>query len=72
MAVKSSINTENGQMASTEAIFSSMYTCDWLRENLPVMHKDKYLEIHNLIIQSVISQEALKSQACNCHRSIAI
>ena len=29
--------------------------CDWLWENPPLTHKDKYLEIHNSIIQSVIS-----------------
>ena len=29
--------------------------CDWLWENPPVTHKDKYLEIRNSIIQSVIS-----------------
>ena len=41
--------------------------CDWLWENPPVMHYDKYLEMHNSIIQSVISQdlEYLRLQACN-------
>ena len=29
------------------------------------MHKDKYLEIYNSDIQSVISWEGLKPQACN-------
>ena len=29
--------------------------CDWLWENLPLTHKDIYLEIRNSIIQSVIS-----------------
>ena len=29
------------------------------------LHKDKYLEIHNSIIQSVISQEGLKLHAYN-------
>ena len=29
--------------------------CDWLWENLPLTHKDKYLEIRNSIIQNVIS-----------------
>ena len=38
--------------------------CDWLWENLPLMHKHKYLEICNSIIQSVISQEGLKLHAC--------
>ena len=32
---------------------------------LPLMHKDKYLEIHNLIIQSVLSQDGLKLQVYN-------
>ena len=39
--------------------------CDWLWENLPLMHKDKYLEIRNLIIQSVLSREGLKLHAYN-------
>ena len=39
--------------------------CDWLWENLPLMHKDKYLEIRNSIIQSVISREDLKLHAYN-------
>ena len=34
-------------------------------ENPPLMHKDKYLEIRNSIIQSVISQEGLKLHAYN-------
>ena len=41
------------------------YVCDWLWENPPLMHKDKYWEIRNSIIQSVICQEGLKLQACN-------
>ena len=39
--------------------------CDWLWENLPLTHKDKYLEIRNLIIQSIISREGLKLHAYN-------
>ena len=40
--------------------------CDWLWENPPVTHKDNYLEEKcNVIIQSVISPEGLKLQACN-------
>ena len=39
--------------------------CDWLWENPPVAHKDKYLEIRNSIIQSVISREGLKLHAYN-------
>ena len=31
------------------------HKCDWLWKNLPLTHKDKYLEIRNSIIQSVIS-----------------
>ena len=39
------------------------YICDWLwKTHAPLTHKDK---IHNLIIQSVLSQEGLKLQACN-------
>ena len=35
------------------------------------MHKDKYLEMHNSIIQSVISQEKLKLfRLAVCHESI--
>ena len=40
-----------------------MRICDWLWENLPLMHKDKYLEIHNSITHSVISPEGLKPHA---------
>ena len=32
-------------------------------ENPPVIHKDKYLEIYNSIIQSVVCRETLKQQA---------
>ena len=32
---------------------------DHLWENPSIMHKDKYLEMHNSIIQSIISQEGL-------------
>ena len=39
--------------------------CDWFWENLPLMHKDKYLEIRNSIIQSEISWEGLKLHAYN-------
>ena len=42
-----------------------MRICDWLWKNLPLMHKDKYLEIHNSVIQSVISREGLKSHTYN-------
>ena len=40
-------------------------TCDWLWENPPLTHKDKYLEIRNSIIQNVISREGLKLHAYN-------
>ena len=33
------------------------HNCDWLWENPPLTHKNKYLETCNSIIQSVISQE---------------
>ena len=39
--------------------------CDSLWENLPLADKDKYLEICNSIIQSVISREGLKLHAYN-------
>ena len=39
--------------------------CDWLWENPPLTHKHKYSEIHNSIIQSVISQEGSKLHAYN-------
>ena len=42
-----------------------LHICDWLWENPPVTHKDKYLEIRNSIIQSVISREGLKLHAYN-------
>ena len=44
---------------------SAIFKCDWLWENPPVTHKDKYLEIRNSIIQSVISREGLKLHAYN-------
>ena len=39
--------------------------CDWRWDNLPLTHKDKYLEIRNSVIQSVISLEGLKLHAYN-------
>ena len=39
--------------------------CDWLWENPPLTHKDKYLEIRNSIIQCAISWEGLKLHAYN-------
>ena len=44
-----------------------LFICDWLWlwENPPLTYKGKYLEIRNLIIQSVISQEGLKLHAYN-------
>ena len=33
--------------------------------NLPLTNKNKYLKIHNSVIQSVMSREGLKLQACN-------
>ena len=52
------------------------YVCDWLWENLPLMHKDKYLETSNSIIHSVISREGSKLHAYNslqiCSYLIAI
>ena len=46
-------------------ICSNKFICDWLWENPLVTHKDKYLEIRNSIIQSVISREGLKLHAYN-------
>ena len=43
--------------------------CDRLWENPPVTHKDNYLEKRNWIIQSIISPEGLKLQACNLQHS---
>ena len=34
-------------------VHTNVYTCDWLWENPPLTHKDKYSEIRNSIIQSV-------------------
>ena len=42
-----------------------LHKCDWLWENLPLTHKDEYLEIRNSIIQSVISREGSKLHAYN-------
>ena len=39
--------------------------CNCLWENPPLTHKDKYLEIHNSVIQSVISREGSKLHAYN-------
>ena len=36
-----------------------LFVCDSLWENPPLAHKDKYWEIRNSIIQSVVSQEGL-------------
>ena len=47
----------------------AVFICDWIWENPPVTHKDNYLEKRNWIIQSVISPEGLKLQACNLQRS---
>ena len=44
---------------------ASARICDWLWENPPLTHKDKYLEIHNSIIQSVVSREGSKLHAYN-------
>ena len=38
-------------------IYSITIICDRILEKLPLMHKDKYLEIHNSVIQWIISQE---------------
>ena len=47
--------------------------CDWLWENQPLTHKVNYPEKRDCIIQSVISPEGLKLQACNLqHSYIAI
>ena len=50
---------------STRCSLSVIFNCDWLLENPPLMHKDKYWEIRNSIIQSVISREGLKLHAYN-------
>ena len=39
--------------------------CDWLWESPSLMHKDKYFEIRNSIIQSLISREGSKLHAYN-------
>ena len=42
--------------------------CNWIWENLPIIHKDKYLETHNSIVQSVIFQLLNKQiQKCKVH-----
>ena len=51
---------ESSAIRQTEIII-----CDWLRENSPLTHKDKYLEIRNSIIQSVISRDGSKLHAYN-------
>ena len=43
----------------------TIHICDWLWENPPLTHKDKYLEICNSIIYSVISREGSKLYAYN-------
>ena len=51
-------------LASNFCLFIAVldvYILEWLWENLPLMHKDKYWEICNSIIQSVISWEGLKA-----------
>ena len=48
-----------------QSTLSAVTICDWIWENPPLTHKDKYLEIRNSIIQSVISEEGLKLYAYN-------
>ena len=40
-----------------EKIHSFLFVYDWILENQPSRHKDKYLEIHNSLIQVMISKE---------------
>ena len=44
---------------------SSNNKLDWLWKNMPLMHKDKFWEMRNSIIQSVIFLEGLEPQTCN-------
>ena len=61
--MKCLLHLETNFIKHTSHVFS--HICDWLWENPPVTHKDKYLEICNSIIQSVISREGLKLHAYN-------
>ena len=36
----------------------TIFNCDWLLENPPLMHKDEYLEIRKSIIQNVYLEKA--------------
>ena len=50
----------------------AIYMCGWLWENLILIQKDKHLEKCSWIIQSAISPEGLKLQACDLpHITIA-
>ena len=40
-----------------------LFICDWLWENPPLTHKDKYLEICNSIIQSIKCNKSKKLKA---------
>ena len=48
-----------------ESLIVLTHKCDWLWDNQPLAHKDRYLEICNSIIQNVISREGLKLYAYN-------
>ena len=47
-----------------------MIICDWILENQPCMHKDKYLETCNSVMQQIIFQECLELLTCNTHCTV--
>ena len=59
------VSLDHMHMVPKNNLFFIIIICDWLWENPPLTHKDKYLEIRNSIIQSVISREGLKLHAYN-------
>ena len=69
MAWRTLLKENKSSKCYSGLINSYIVICDWLWENPPVTHKDDYLEKRNWIIQSVISPEGLKLQACNLQRS---
>ena len=61
------LNADGSPVASNiqQNLYVDNIICDWLRENPPLTHKYKYLEISNSIIQSVISREGSKLHVYN-------
>ena len=62
----------NDQYTLIEQLPYDSTICDWIWENPASTHNYKYLEILNLIIWSIITQEGSRCLHEICHDSIAI